>query len=142
MDPVTVVGLVVNIFTLVDLGWEIVQGAKDVYNSSAGCMEENRQRGVIARETEKLASKLLVANNARLTGTEKSLFDLATECQKISRDLISLLDKTKAKDPKSKFHSAKSSVKNIWYQKDKQDLDQRLQSCRSQLELQLSYLTK
>lgn len=142
MDPVTVIGLVGNIFTFVDFSLEILNGAKDVYASSAGCLEENRQRGVIARETESLASKLLVSNNARLTGADKCLFDLATECQKISRDLISLLDKLKAKDPKSKFHSVKSSVRNKWYQKDKQDLEQRLQICRSQLELQLAYLAR
>ncbi|KAJ9263807.1 hypothetical protein DTO195F2_2724 [Paecilomyces variotii] len=140
MDPVTAIGLVGNIFTFVDFSLEILKGAKDVYASSAGCLEENRQRGVIARETESLASKLLVSNNARLTGADKCLFDLATECQKISRDLISLLDKLKAKNPKSKLHSVKSSVRNKWYQKDKQDLEQRLQICRSQLELQLSYL--
>ncbi|KAJ9243357.1 hypothetical protein DTO169E5_2939 [Paecilomyces variotii] len=139
MDPVTAIGLVGNIFAFVEIGLDILKGAKDVY-ASAGCLEENRQRGVIARETERLASKLLVSNNARLTGADKGLFDLATECQKISRDLISLLDKMKAKDPKSKFHSVKSSVRNKWYQKDKQDLEQRLQICRSQLELQLSYL--
>ncbi|GAD97685.1 hypothetical protein AOR_1_590144 [Paecilomyces variotii No. 5] len=140
MDPVTVIGLVVNIFTLVDFASEIVKGARDIYASSSGCMEQNRQREVITREAESLASKLLVTNNVHLTGADKSLFNLATECQKISRDLISLLDKTKAENPKSKFHSAKSAVKNMWYQKDKQDLEQRLQSCRSQLELQLSYL--
>lgn len=141
MDPVTAIGLVGNIFAFVEIGLDILKGAKDVY-ASAGCLEENRQRGVIARETERLASKLLVSNNARLTGADKGLFDLATECQKISRDLISLLDKMKAKDPKSKFHSVKSSVRNKWYQKDKQDLEQRLQICRSQLELQLSYLAR
>ncbi|KAJ9249892.1 hypothetical protein DTO207G8_6372 [Paecilomyces variotii] len=111
MDPVTAIGLVGNIFAFVEIGLDILKGAKDVY-ASAGCLEENRQRGVIARETERLASKLLVSNNARLTGADKGVFDLATECQKISRDLISLLDKMKAKDPKSKFHSVKSSVRN------------------------------
>jgi hypothetical protein len=47
-----------------------------------------------------------------------------------------------SKDPKSKRSAVRSALKGVWKEKDKQKLEKRLDKCRSQLELRMSYILK
>jgi hypothetical protein len=83
---------------------------------------------------------LLTPDASNLAGEDKELCNLAAECRMLSGQLVDLLEKIKPKDPKSKSQSILSALKNKVHEKEKQDLEQRLDYCRSQLELQLNFL--
>lgn len=142
MDPLTAIGLVANIVAFIDLGTKLLKGAREVHTSLSGTTEENRSREVLVDEMRAFSSKLLTPDDAGFVGRDKQLCNLAEECRNLSTQLIELLGKIKAKDPKSKRESVWSSVKNKYYEKDRQDLEQRLESCRTQLDLQLNFLTR
>jgi hypothetical protein len=88
------------------------------------------------------SSKLLAPDGSNLMGEDKQLCKLAAECRALSDELVGLLEKIKAKDPKSKIQSLCSAFKDRIYEKEKLDLEQRLNSCRSQFELQVSFLMR
>ena len=142
MDPVTAIGLVSSILTFVSFSTKLVSGAIKIHESLDGALEENRSREVIAREMKSFAARLLPPDDSRLAGEEKDLCALAKECRAISGKLVGLLDKVKPKDPGSKSQSLWAALKTKVYESERADLEQRLENCRSQLELQLAFFTR
>ena len=96
----------------------------------------------VVSEMERLSSKLLSPNNSQQTEDERALCRLAAECNILSDQILGLLEKIKPKDAKSKRQSAWAALKNKLHEREKLELEKRLENCRSQLELQLSYLTR
>ncbi|KAK3313992.1 hypothetical protein B0H66DRAFT_537239 [Apodospora peruviana] len=141
MDPVTAIGLASGILSFITFSTKLVSGAIRIYESADGQLEDNRRRDVILQEMKQFGARLLAPDDSQLVGEEKGLCVLATECQSISEALIALLDRIKPKDPNSKAQSLWSALKNAVHEKEKDDLEQRLDRCRGQLELQITFLT-
>jgi hypothetical protein len=108
----------------------------------SGATEENRILEVVVSDMKRLSSKLKATGGAQQSDDEEALCGLAEECNKLSTDLFELLQKIKPKDSKSKRRSTLAALKNKWYERDKLELEKRLESCRSQLGLQISFLTR
>lgn len=144
MDPVTAIGLVSGILSFVTFSTKLVSGAADIYGSLDGTLEENRSREAISGEMKRFAARLLPPDDSRFAGEEKDLCLLAKECQTLSGNLTELLEKVKPKDPgsKSKGQSLWAALKSTVYKKEMAELEQRLDYCRSQLEFQLTFITR
>ena len=142
MDPITAIGLVASIFSVIDFASNILQGAWQINDSLSGTLEENRSVEVVVKEMETLSSKLLAPDPSISFGEDRQLCVLALECHTLSEELVKLLKRIKAKNPHSKSQSLWSALKAQIYQKDKEDLLKRLDQCRSQFELQLSFTTR
>ncbi|KAH8895919.1 hypothetical protein GQ53DRAFT_819879 [Thozetella sp. PMI_491] len=141
MDPLTAISLASSIIAFLDVSAKIFKGARDVHSSLSGTTEENRNREVLVNEMKGFSSKLVAPDGTGLVGEERQLCTLAEECRGLSTQIAELLGKIKAKNPKSKTESLWSSVKDKFYEKEKQELEQRLDRCRAQLHLQLTYWT-
>ncbi|KAE9376490.1 hypothetical protein N431DRAFT_181433 [Stipitochalara longipes BDJ] len=139
MDPLTAIGLVSNIISFIDFSLGLLSGAREIHDSLSGTLEQNRSRGAVVGEMKKFSAKLLAPDASNLAAEDKELCILATECRTLSSQLVDLLEKNKPKDPKSKSQSLLSALKNKIHEKEVQDLEQRLDYCRSQLELQLNF---
>jgi hypothetical protein len=142
MDPVTVIGLVSNILSFIDFGVEIVRGAREIYDSPSGVLEENKSQETVITEIKRFSSKLIPPDDTNLHGDEKALCVLAKECESLSHQLIQLLEKAKPKNPKSKTQSLIGAWKSKTNKPKRMELEQRLDHCRGQLELQLGSLTR
>ena len=142
MDPISAISLAGNIIAFVDLSTKLLKVAKEVHTSLSGVTEENRSRELLVSEMKAFSSKLLAPEDPSFVGEDAHLCKLAKECRDLATQLIELLSKIKAKDPKSKRESVWSSVKNKYYEKDRQELEQRLENCRTQLNIQLNHLTR
>jgi hypothetical protein len=142
MDPFTTISLVTNILTFVEFSAKVLKGASEIYRSPTGTLEDNRSREISLSQMQEFSLKLLAPDKANFMGEDKQLCILAEECRVLSRDFIDLLGKIKAKDPTSKSQSFWSSVKSRYYENEKQSLEERLDGCRKQLELQLNYVTR
>lgn len=88
------------------------------------------------------SSKLISANAQPQSDAEKVLFDVAKECQRLSVDMFQILDKIRSKDPDSRRESVKAALKSSWHKSDKEQLQNRLDHCRGQLQTQMLYLAK
>ncbi len=95
MDPVTAVGLKSRVLAFITFSTSLVKGAIKIHESLDGILDENRNREAIASEMKRLASQLLLPDDSRLTGEEKGLCVLATECRDLSAKLVELLGRAR-----------------------------------------------
>ncbi|KAG8164411.1 hypothetical protein KVR01_006329 [Diaporthe batatas] len=141
MDPLTAIGLVSNILSFVEFSSRLLKGAKEVYDSQHGVLEDNRSRETVMREMQRMSTLLSVSKSHNKAGHDSSLCILASECRQLSTQLISLLEKIKPHDSGSKAQSLLSAVRNKTYESERESLEARLSDCRAQLHLELSNLT-
>lgn len=142
MDPVTAIGLVSAILSFIDFGHKLVKGAIMIHGSIDGTVDENRSSEAIVKEMKRFSSGLLPPDDSQLAGEEKELCMLAQECRALSGQLVDLLQKVKPKDPASKSQSLWASLKSKVYEKEMEGLEKRLDYCRGQLELQVTFLSR
>ena len=142
MDPLTAIGLASNILSFIDFATKVVAGAVAIHGSASGLTKENRTSKAIATQMRSLSSVLQQARDTQPTGEEKALYALAAECHDLSGKIIGLVEKTKPKDSKSKISSLRAGIKSIWYETDRRRLEEQLDHCRSQLSVQLDYLSR
>lgn len=141
MDAVTIIGLVSNIISFIDLGSKFVKEVREIYNSASGATGDALSHGLIAGEMRRFANDLVPSGQA-VNKKDKAICDLAEECKSVAEAILKLLDEIKPKRSSSSFQSVRSAIKGLWYEKDISNLQDRLEKCRSQLGLQLSYATR
>ena len=141
MDPLTAISLASAIVQFIDFSTSLVGGVREVYSSATGATEENRSLAAVVAEMQQLASKMSAPRAGQLTGDERALWRLAAECQIVSDQLLDLLERVRAKDPSSKIRAALAALRSKLHEREMLELQRRLDGCRSQLQLQLSFLS-
>lgn len=142
MDPFAAIGLASNIISFVDYGTKIVNGAREIYDSASGMTEESQALDSIASKMKGLSSKLLPSTGSPRSEDEEALCRIAAECNIISDKILEHLSKIKPKDSRSRRDVFFAAAKNKFREKERLELEKRLASCRSQLDLQLNVLTR
>jgi hypothetical protein len=142
MDPLAAIGLASAIVQFVDYSTKIIHGAREIYESTSGMTQENRSLESIVSKMKELTSKLLPSTGSPRSEEEEALCRVAAECNILSDQILELLGKLKPKNGKSKRQSALAAFKNKLREREKLELEKRLTNCRSQLELQLTFLTR
>jgi hypothetical protein len=140
MDPMTVVSLASAIVQFVDYITKLVNAASNIHHSASGASLGNQNIKFVVSKVKALSLRLDPPRTGQPTDDEQALCRLAAECRILSDQILGLLEKIKPKDPKSKRQSVWSAIKTMWNDREKKELVQRLQNCRSQLELQLNFL--
>ena len=142
MDPITAIGFAANILTFIDYSAKVIAGAIEIYDSASSTTEECRSCETVVTEMRRFAAKLQPPENAQLSGEERALCNLATECASLAKQIVDLLEKIKPKSRKSKASSFYAGLKTKMYEGERRRLEEQLSHCRAQLDLQLSYLTR
>lgn len=141
MDPLTAIGLAANILAFIDFGAKVISTAKDIQHSGTGVTKEDEALNNTAMEMKFFASKLLFSDS-QLDMQDTPLGRLAEDCHAISERILTLYGKLKPKDVHSKRQAIRAALKSKFYEKEKQDLQDALSHCRSQLHLQLHWLAR
>lgn len=142
MDPITAIGFAANILQFIDCGAKVVTGAIEIYGSASGSTQETRNSEMIVAEMRLFAAKLQPPENAQLSGEERALCKLATECQGLAKQIFDLLEKIKPKSQKSKGSSLIASLKTKMYEGERRKLELQLSNFRAQLNLQLNHVMR
>jgi hypothetical protein len=142
MDPLTALGLAANIVAFIDFSAKLIKTATEIYESGKGSKREDEAGEAVANEMRLLASKLLPPSSSQLAAHDKALCQLATECHALSEKILLPFEKTKAKDQASKSQALWAAAKSRRYEKQKLELQNALSNCRSQLHLQMHWLTR
>lgn len=135
MEGVAAFSLVLNILQVVDFSAKLIHGSKELYQSVCGMTEDDRSLDSVVKEMQQLTQKLESHSNARPSEDEKILGRLATECRIVSDQILDRLKRVTPDNPKSRRQTISSTVRNLWSERDKRELEIRLDSCRSQLAL-------
>jgi len=142
MDPFTAIGLASSIVQFVDYGTRLLCDAREIYTSVSGSTDENKSIETVTAEMKALSAKLSLPPASAQTEDEKALRRIATECESVSSEILSLLAKIRSPNPKSKLRSVWSALQSKMHQAQKLDLQNRLRDCRDQLDLQLNVLNR
>ncbi|KAL2258610.1 hypothetical protein VTK26DRAFT_8020 [Humicola hyalothermophila] len=142
MDPLTALSVAAATAQFIDFGFKIVSNAREIYGSVSGATDENQSLAAAALEIRQLTERLVSSTFKNPTEEQEALNNLITECGSLSNQLLKLLDKARAKDPKSKFQSTIAALKSKHYEREKLNLYSRLQQCRLRLESLLSEFSR
>lgn len=143
MDPLTSISLVANVAAFVDFGFKIVSAAREVQSSTSGTTATNVNAEVLT-----INFRTVVANikGSRLAGNsqldEARLAALVDECERLSDELLGLLDSLRARKPGSKRHVFVIALRNMMKRGEKEALEARLDRCRNQLQLEIAQRTR
>ena len=139
MDPVSALGVVSAAFSIVAFGKDLIKGGILIHDSIQNDQVGSRSRESVVNEMQRFSSALILPERASIRQYDPGLYTLAADCRALSAELIQLVTKLKPKDPNSKFQNIRAAIKTSFHDKTLQDLEDRLDSCRSQLHLELTY---
>ncbi|KAJ4298862.1 hypothetical protein N0V90_004105 [Kalmusia sp. IMI 367209] len=95
MDPVTAVGLAAS----------VIHTAKEIGQSTSGLTHDDQRMEDVTKAMHKLSRKLETPDTTRSNEHERGLQNLASECRKLSLEILELLKKTSAKNSSSMFEA-------------------------------------
>jgi hypothetical protein len=142
MEGLTALGLASNIVQFIDFSSKIIKGAKEIYDSGTGTVPATEGLEDVAKEMQSLSLRLDPPSTGHQNEDERAFRRLAAECRILCTQLLDLIDSVKPSDPKSKRQSIIAAIRGTWSEKERTELERRLDSCRNQLELQLTFLMK
>ncbi|KAI1328220.1 hypothetical protein F5Y16DRAFT_398627 [Xylariaceae sp. FL0255] len=143
MDPLSAIGLVGNIITFLEFGYEISSAAKKIHNSLSGATRNNDDLESMNRQFMSVASGLKAGIRPGDTSKEtKELQTLLAECDTITADIQALLGTLRVSGPRSKRQSLKLAIRDWRKREEKTELEKRLDRCKQQVSLHISCLTR
>jgi hypothetical protein len=142
MEAFVALSLAANIAQFVDFGSKLILGAKEICESGTGMTEESAELENITQSMRSIPLKLDPPSTGQQSDDEKALRRLADDCRVLSEHLNDLLQKATPNNKKRKSEAIVSSLKYAWTRRDRLELERRLDNCRSQLELQLHFMTR
>ena len=141
MDPFTAIGLAAAVCQFVDFGTKLIKGGCEIYYSTTGTTEENASLETIISELSIWSTKLSCSGSAARS-EERAIRSLAGECQKLSRKILEFIEKGRPKNQKSRIQVVFAVLRGKWHDRDKRQLLETLEYCRSQLSIQLAALER
>ena len=141
MDPITALNLASTILTFIDYATKIVTGTYEVYKSATGTTEENAHIDTIIGDLREVTDDL-DSDLVGKTKHERALKELASKCEKLSDELLRLLEKLTVSGNHSTWKSLKVKIKSMRKEKEVAGMEKRLGEYRSQILLRLTLTLK
>jgi hypothetical protein len=150
MDPITAVGLIGNIMSIIDYGYKAVSTAAEIYSSAAGATASDEELTRIATHIRDISVGLLARDEstARFSAISvpesqsTELRSLAEECANLADDLLALVQSARAKEKGSKLETIKALFRKTKLENKRKDLERRLDRCVAALNLQLTAMSR
>ncbi|KAK8001105.1 hypothetical protein PG991_013327 [Apiospora marii] len=141
MEALAAIGLASNVIGFVELGFKLVDMAKDIHKSSVGSTEEDASYLRMVTALKASVGKLSAPKDESSSEQEVAIYSTASECADIARQLCRLLEKTRVTGRASWVEVAKATFQSLKKKKEKEDLINRLDHALNGLNAQLHLLT-
>ncbi|XXH01995.1 hypothetical protein Hte_008359 [Hypoxylon texense] len=143
MEALAAIRLASNLLQFIDLGYKVVSTAQEMYGAGNEASRANKDIEFISQELKRLSISLsLGIPTSQATEDERALAKLTGECQKWSEETLALLEYLKNRNPNSKIAAVRAAIRNHKKKDEKERLVKGLDSCRRQLELQLTSMSR
>jgi len=133
MDPLTAVGLAGTIVQFVDFTTKIVSKSTELYRSGRGVLAENANIETTTADLKELNSRLEQTTAVH----DPDLQALCQACGEVADQLLTALAKLRVTCQGQKWQSLRKALRSIWSKEDITQLEQRLASFRSELNLRI-----
>ncbi|KAM0593493.1 hypothetical protein ACHAPN_006334 [Verticillium nonalfalfae] len=138
MDPVSAIGVASAVISFVDFSIKIIRGAIRIYGD-ANRDNDWQMPEDVAEKMIKLVRNLRQTSGFGVTPDEKEIAELAKTCMTLAERLAALFKSLRPKDARSKRQCLWAAVKAKHKQADVEDLENKLRTCRDQLQLHLTH---
>jgi len=141
MEPVSAIGLAGNILQFVEFGIRVVSKGYKIYRSVDGCLVENLDLEIVTSDLVLLQKKIqtskphIIVNEVE--DDDQNLRALTQRCSDLADELLEKLNKAKAQGRFRKWKSLRQAIKSVWSKKDVDEMANRLQSFKSEIQLHL-----
>lgn len=143
MDPLTAFGLVVNILTACDYSIKAVIAVKAVCDSATGTTAQHEQLEQSVEGIREMTGRLkAVRSTAEESADERNLTSLATRCQDVSGEIITILESIKAKNPRSISGSIAAVVRGLVKKEKLNELQETLRQLKADAHFQLTAVSR
>jgi hypothetical protein len=133
MDPLTAISLAGTIVQFVDFTTKFVSKSTELYRSGSGVLAENANIEKTTADLKKLNHRLEQTAAAH----EPDLQTLCQACGEVADQLLNALAKLRVTGQGQKWQSLRKALRSIWSKADITQLEQRLASFRSELNLRI-----
>ncbi|KAI0838389.1 hypothetical protein F5Y06DRAFT_45438 [Hypoxylon sp. FL0890] len=143
MEALAAIGLASNILQFIEAGHKVLSASKEMYGVGHEASRSNNDIESITQEMKRLGQSLSKGvPTSQKTEEDEALLRLTAECERWSSDMVTLLDHLKNKNPDSKLKAFKAGWKNYRKQGERDRLEKGLDSCRRQLAIQLTSMSR
>jgi hypothetical protein len=136
MDPVTAIGLAASILNFVSFSWGLIKGTTEIYHSANGALEENERIEVVIRDLDRIAGDLGKGCTGS-TSPELAVKELAEDCKEDSAKLLGLLKKLRVRGKVTIWKSLKAKFLTLMSKDELENLKERLDFYRSEVDTNL-----
>lgn len=134
MEALAAIGLASAIVQFVDFSSKLVTGASEIYSSTSGMPAAMGDCDVIIGNLRSLTGRLKVPlMHGSLSTEDKRLVALKDGCERLSDDLLAVIQTTKAKKPGSRLSSLKASWKGLRQRGKLASIESRLDRYRTEV---------
>jgi hypothetical protein len=134
-DPVTAItalGIAGNVLQFVDFGLTLVFKAREIHESAKGALAEHVDIGLLAKDLTALTEKLEASSTA--TSKDDSLDKICKRCTATGKELLETLRKMEVDEEKTKIKSARKALKIILGRDGVEEIKERLEDYRKEIE--------
>ncbi|KAB8356624.1 hypothetical protein FH972_024201 [Carpinus fangiana] len=141
MDPITALGSIASVITIVETSFKAIKTGRDIYCSVNGLPEANSELLSITDQLQGLYTNLtdtgILPSGLHQAHEIKHVVPLAKEASEIARELQSKLLALKT-DSQSKWDIVKKSAKTVWSKDQVANLEHRLSRLNQNIHIFLS----
>jgi hypothetical protein len=142
METIAAVGFAASILTFIDFSTTLLKGTFQVYQSATGTTAENADLAKILDDLQDVTHELTDDSFKPRDKHERALATLARQCVDVSKELQRVLQTLKAKDPHSKWESARVKLRSMRKEGEIASIEKRLGEHKTQLLLRLSFMMR
>lgn len=142
MDPASAIGVTSAVLSFVDFSYKIVRGAVHIYGDASSKVNHDWEAPELVAQKMQSLARLLgppAATSQCLTRDESEISELAASCEALAKELAGKFESLKPKNAGSKRQCLWAATKAAFKASDTEDLEKRLENCRSQLQLHLTH---
>jgi len=141
LEGLAAFGLAGNIIQFVDYSSKVVSKFKEIHHSISGTTKNAVDLTIIYQDLEKICSDLSVGI-AQASQPPDGLTRLAMKCAQCTEELLQTLSKVRAKDPRSKWQSARAALKLGWSSSEISRMQETIMEYRCQLIVHMQVLQR
>jgi hypothetical protein len=146
LEALAAISLAGNIVQFVTFTCQLFSTAASIHHADAGSTQTFQDVEYVTHElqrcSDKLASICTPQNQQAALQQHHSMLELGQKCNRAAGELLSAINKVKAKKPNSKWSSFRSAIATTWGEARIHDMAKTLDAYRHQLILELALLQR
>ena len=144
LDPMSALSIAASAVQFVDFARMIVCKTKDLYLSTDGVLQENKQTETVTMRLKELAKSIRVPATPPLSNSGSSLTNsrlqkICMECSSVSTELLERLHQLKVPDQSKdrKWKSFRQALKSVWSKREIDNMGKKLSDLRAELDTEV-----